>query len=274
MLGILARACTRRLTVALAVLLAAPLGAQDPLAGLDEYVTHVMRDWEAPGVAVAVVKDDRVVFAGGFGLREVGRPDRVDEHTLFAIASTSKAFTAAALGMLVDAERVQWDDRVIDHLPGFRLHEPYATREMTVRDLLSHRSGLPRGDRLWYLSHLDRDEIVRRVRGLEPVWSFRARYGYQNIMFTAAGELIEAVTDTTWDDFVRARIFEPLGMLRTTTTVRDLEQRGNAAEPHGKIDGRVVAIGWRSFDNVGAAGAIISSVADMAEWIRLHLGRG
>jgi CubicO group peptidase (beta-lactamase class C family) len=273
MLGSHARSRMLQLVGAL-VLLAAPLGAQDPLAGLDDYVARVMRDWEAPGVAVAVVKDDRVVFSRGFGVRHVNRPERVDEHTLFAIASTSKAFTTAAVGMLVDAERIRWDDRVIDHMPEFRLFDPYATREMTVRDLLSHRSGLPRGDGLWYLSPFDRDEVIRRVRLLEPARSFRARYGYQNIMFLTAGELVEAVTDTTWDDFVRAHIFEPLGMRRTTTTVRDLEQRGNTAEPHGKIDGTVAPIGWRSFDNIGGAGAIISSAADMAEWIRLQLGRG
>ena len=247
---------------------------QDPLRGLDAYVEHVLRDWNAPGIAVAVVKDDRVVYAKGFGVREVGKAERVDAETVFAIASTSKAFTAAALAMLVDQGSLAWDDAVTDLLPGFQLSDPYATRELTVRDLLSHRAGLPRGDRLWYLSPLQRDEVVHRVRGLEPAWSFRSRYGYQNIMFTTAGEIVEAVTDTTWDDFVRHRIFEPLGMRTSTTTIRHLEGRENVASPHGRFDEEVAPIVRPNFDNLGGAGAINSSVRDMAEWIRLQLGEG
>lgn len=252
----------------------ARLPAQQPLAGLDAYVERVMRDWSAPGVAVAVVKDDRVVYAGGFGVRTVGRPEPVDEHTVFAIASTSKAFTAAALGMLVDAGRLAWDDRVTDHLVGFELHDSWVTRELTVRDLLSHRSGLPRGDRLWYLSPFDREEVLQRVRDLEPVSSFRAVYGYQNIMFTAAGEIIEAVSDTSWGAFVQARIFAPLGMRSSTTTTRGMQSRPNVATPHGMIDDRVRPIPWRDWDNLGGAGAINSSAADLAQWMRLQLGEG
>ena len=157
------------------LLLAPGTAAQDPIAGLDRYVMQVMKDWKVPGVAVAVVKDDRIVYAKGFGVREVGGDVPVDEHTLFAIASTSKAFTAAAIGMLVDEGRLRWDDRVIDHLPGFRLSDPWVTRELTVRDLLSHRSGLPRGDALWYGSAFTRDEVIERVRLLEPASSFRSR---------------------------------------------------------------------------------------------------
>ncbi|MGD2135536.1 MAG: serine hydrolase [Gemmatimonadales bacterium] len=264
------------LLVSLVSWLSAPaqVTAQNPLAGLDGYVQDVMRDWEAPGVAVAVVKNDRVVYARGFGVRRVGGSDPVDEHTVFAIASTSKAFTAAALGMLVDAGRLQWDDRVTDHLVGFQLHDPWVTRELTVRDLLSHRSGLPRGDRLWYLSPFERDEVLRRVRALEPARSFRAAYGYQNIMFTAAGEVVAAVTDTSWGDFVAARIFAPLGMRSSTTTTDGIEQRPNVATPHGKINGHVTPIPWRDWDNLGGAGAINSSVADLAQWMRLQLGEG
>jgi len=246
----------------------------EPLTGLDAYVSRVLDDWRAPGIAVAVVKDDEVVVAKGYGVRTVGGNVAVDEHTLFAIASTSKAFTAAAVAMLVDAGRLGWDDRVTDYLPGFRLSDAYASQELRVRDLLSHRSGLPRGDRLWYASPFDRTEVLRRVRLLEPASSFRSRYGYQNIMFVAAGELIAAVTDTSWDEFLSRRIFQPLGMERTRTTIRGLEDLGNLATPHGLIDGDVVAIPWRNFDNVGGAGSIVSSAADMAQWIRLQLGEG
>ena len=252
-----------------------PVRAQDPaLTGLDAYVERVLRDWEAPGIAVAVVKDDRVVLERGFGVRRLGDGGPVDAHTLFAIASTTKAFTAAALAMLVDEGRLRWDDRVADVLPAFRLFEPYASHEMRMRDLLSHRSGLPRGDALWYASPFDRTEVLRRVRLLEPASSFRSAYGYQNIMFIGGGEVVPAVTDTTWDEFLRVRILEPLGMRRTRTSSRGLDALGNLATPHGRIDGTVTPIGWRNFDNVGGAGSIVSSVHDMAQWLRLQLGEG
>lgn len=267
---------TCRALIAFALLLgprAAP--AQDPpLAGLDAYVERVRRDWEAPAIAVAVVKDDRVVLERGFGVRRLGGGEPVDAHTLFAIASTTKAFTAAALAMLVDEGRLRWDDRVADVLPAFRLFEPYASQELRVRDLLAHRSGLPRGDALWYASPFDRAEVLRRARLLEPASSFRSAYGYQNIMFIAAGEIVPAVTDTSWDEFLRARIFEPLGMRRTRTSVRGLEALGNLATPHGRIDAAVTPIPWRNFDNVGGAGSMVSSVHDMAQWLRLQLGAG
>ncbi len=267
---------------ALALLLALaalPVGpgralAQDPLDGLEAFVTRVMTDWQAPGVAVAVIKDDAIVFMRGFGVREVGKDAPVDEHTVFAIASTSKAFTVAALGLLVDEERLRWDDRVTEHLIGFQLFDPWVTRELTVRDLLSHRSGLPRGDRLWYGSAFDRSEVLERVRLLEPASSFRSRYGYQNIMYTAAGEIVPAVTDTSWREFIRVRIFEPLGMHASSTSLDALADNGNVATPHGKIGGRVRPISWRDWDNLGGAGAINSCIADMAQWLRFQLAGG
>ncbi len=199
----------------------------------------------------AVVKGDSALLAKGYGVRDIGADAPVDDETLFAVASTSKAFTVAALGMLVDEGLIAWDDPVTDHLPGFQLSDPYVTREITVRDLLSHRSGLPRGDRLWYGSPFDRDEVIRRVRYLEPAWSFRSAYGYQNIMFLTAGELIEAVTGISWDEFLRRRIFDPLGMARTTTTTRGIEALSNVATPHVVEDGQVNPVGWRNFDNLG-----------------------
>lgn len=262
-------------SVIVAVLIAAsPAMAQNPIADLDNYVLSVLRDWNAPGIAVAVVKDDQVVYAKGFGVREVGGSDPVDEHTIFAIASTSKAFTAAALGMLVDDGRLRWDDRVTEHLIGFELYDPWVTRELKVRDLLSHRSGLPRGDRLWYGSPLERDEVLERVRLLEPTSSFRSRYGYQNIMFTTAGEILPAVTDTSWGDFLKARIFAPLGMRSSSTSLNDLEDYDNVATPHRKSGGQVLPIPWRNWDNLGGAGAVNSSAADLALWMRLQLGKG
>lgn len=257
------------------LLLPLPAAAQDrALADLDAFVARVLETWQAPGLALAVVKGDSVLLAKGYGRRDIRGEAPVDERTLFAIASTSKAFTAAALGMLVDEGRISWDDRVTDHLPGFQLSDPYVTREFTIRDLLTHRGGLPRGDRLWYGSPFDRSEIIRRVRYLEPAWSFRSTYGYQNIMFLTAGELIEAVTGTSWDEFLRTRIFDPLGMTGTNTTTRGIEALPDVATPHAMRDGEVTPLAWRDFDNLGGAGAINSSAWEMAQWIRLQLGEG
>ena len=263
------------------VVLAYPLAAQTPttaarLKEIDEYSAKAGVDWKVPGFAIAIVKDDRVVFAKGYGVLELGKPTAVDENTLFAIASNSKAFTAAALAILVDEGKVKWDDKVTKYLPSFELYDPYVTRELTIRDLLSHRSGLATfgGDLLWYESEYSRDEILRRIRFLKPTSSFRSRFGYQNIMFLAAGEVVAKVSGKSWDEFVKERFFAPLAMKRTVTSHADLLNSSNVAMPHNEVDGKIRAIRYGKVDNIGAAGGIKSSVADMAQWLRLQLGRG
>ena len=245
-----------------------------PLAGLDAYVERSMRDWQVPGLALAVVRHDSVIYARGYGVREFGQPGAVDAHTLFAIASTTKAFTAAALGMLVDEGKVRWDDPVSRHLPWFMVQDPYVTRELTVRDLLTHRAGVARSDNLWLAGPFDRTEVLRRARHLASTSGFRAGYGYHNIMFMAAGEVAGAASGMTWDDFVAQRIFRPLGMTRTTTHTAIAAADGNVAAPHVKVDGRVLASTLRDYDNIGGAGAIFSSVHDMAQWLRMQLAGG
>lgn len=267
---------SRRLLLLLCLAaLVAPAAAQPaPLRPLDRYVTRALADWEAPGLAIAVVQGGQLVYARGWGVRELGKPDPVDGNTLFAVGSTTKAFTAALLGILVDEGKVRWDDPVTRHLPGFQLYDPYVTRELTIRDLLTHRSGLPRGDRLWAASGFSREEILRRERFLRPAWSFRAQYGYQNVMFLAAGELAGKVMGTTWDEAVTRRIFEPLGMARTRTSVVPLAGMDNVAAPHERLEGRITPVPWLNIDNVGPAGSIVSSVSEMAQWVRLQLGQG
>ena len=257
--------------------LAQPAQAQDArLREIDEYAQKAVRDWNVPGAAIAIVKDDKVIFAKGYGVRERGKPEPVDERTLFAIASNTKAFTAAALALLVDEGKIKWDDPVTKYLPEFQLYDPYVTREMTVRDLLSHRSGLATfgGDLLWYESSYDRKEILRRIRYLKPTSSFRSRYGYQNIMFLAAGEIVSVVTGKSWDEFVRERFFVPLGMKTTNTSIKAFNAGDNVATPHNEVDGRLRVIRYGSVDAAGGAAAINSNVAEMAEWLRLQLGRG
>ena len=259
----------------LALLLTAPgARAQDRLRGLDAYVEKARREWQVPGVAVAVIKDDSLVYLEGFGTREAGTEQAVDGNTVFAIGSSSKAFTAAALGMLVDEEKLEWDDPATEHLPELQLFDPYVTRELTVRDLLTHRSGLLRGEFSWYATDNDRAEVLRRVRFLEPAWSFRSRFGYQNIMYLAAGEVVPAVTGTSWDRFLEERLFEPLGMTRSSTSVDSLRGLENVASPHALVEGAPVAIPYRNIDNVGPAGSINASARDVAQWVRLLLNEG
>jgi CubicO group peptidase (beta-lactamase class C family) len=250
------------------------LAQEAPLQGFDEYVNKALKDWEVPGVGIAIVKGDKVVLAKGYGVRKLGDPTPVDERTIFAIGSSSKAFTAAALAMLVDEGKIKWDDPVTKHLPGFELYDSYASKEMTVRDLLCHRSGLDRGDLMWYGSDYGRDDIIHRARFLRPSWSFRSQFGYQNIMYLTAGQIIPAVTGKSWDDFIKNRFFKPLGMAVSGTSVNELKSSNNVSAPHGKIDEKVVAIPWRNIDNIAPAGSINSNVAEMTAWVRLHLSDG
>lgn len=247
---------------------------QPPLNGFDDYVNKAIHDWEVPGLAIAIIKNDQVVFAKGYGVKKLGDPAPVDERTLFAIGSSSKAFTAAAVAMLVDEGKVKWDDRVTKYLPGFEAYDPYVTRELTVRDLMSHRSGLERGDMLWYGSENDRDEVLRRVRYLKPTWSLRSTFGYQNLMFLAAGQLVARVSGKSWDEFIRERIFIPLKMTASDTSIKDLKDSDDVASPHAKIEDKVEVISWRNIDNIAPAGSINSNVSEMAQWVRLQLNQG
>jgi CubicO group peptidase (beta-lactamase class C family) len=248
--------------------------ATNPLAGLDAYIEKAIADHGVPGLAIAVVRNDSVILAKGFGVRKLGSPERVDENTLFAIGSASKSFTAAAIAMLVDEGKVKWDDAATKYLPGFQLYDPYATRELTVRDLLSHRSGLARGDLMWYGSAFSRQDILDRVRYLKPTWSFRSMFGYQNIMYLAAGEVAARTSGMSWDDFIQRRIFQPLGMAASNTSVRALAGQANVAQPHSKIDDTVRTVSWRNIDNIAPAGSINSNVVDMAKYVRFQLNAG
>jgi CubicO group peptidase (beta-lactamase class C family) len=247
---------------------------QTPLAGFEEYAEKARQDWNVPGMAIAIVKDDKIVFAKGFGVKKLGDAAPVDERTIFAIGSSSKAFTAAALAMLVDEGKVKWDDPVTKYLPDFEMYDPYATRELTIRDLLSHRSGLERGDLLWYGTDLSRDEIVHQIRFIKPSWSLRSNFGYQNLMFLTAGQVVAKVSGMSWDDFVTQRIFVPLGMSSSSTTIRSFKNGDDLSTPHTDVDGKVTPVPWRKIDNIGPAGSINSNVVDMAQWLRLQLAQG
>jgi CubicO group peptidase (beta-lactamase class C family) len=271
----------RLVTITLLLLLPAFAPAQAPpaeaglaAADLDADARKVLADWHAPGVAIAVVKDDKVILIRGYGVREIGKPEPVDEHTVFDIASCSKAFTVAALAILVDEGKVRWTDPVTKHLPGFQLSDPYVTRELTVRDLLCHRSGLGTfaGDLVWYNTSYSRAEVVRRARFLKPTSSFRSAFGYQNILFVAAGEIVPAATGKSWDDFVADRLFKPLGMATAFTRARACP--ANAATPHTVKADKPIALPRYDTDNVAPAAGVHASVDDLAKWMRLQLGMG
>jgi CubicO group peptidase (beta-lactamase class C family) len=270
------RPSTLAIAVFAALFAALPIRAQqkEPFPGFDAYVRAALATWKVPGAAVALVRNDSVIYAKGYGVREVGKPATVDERTMFAIGSSSKAFTAAAVAMLVDSGKVNLDAPATAYLPGFQLYDNYATREITVRDLLSHRSGLARGELIWYGSENDRDEILRRVRFLPPTWSFRSQFGYQNIMYLAAGQVAAKVTGQSWDDIIRTRIFQPLGMTSSNTSITALQGLEDVATPHANVNDTVRALPYRRIDNIAPAGSINSNVVDMAQWVRLHLGDG
>ena len=244
------------------------------LKEIDDYANVVNTTWKGPGMAIAIVKDDKVVFAKGYGSRELGKNASVDENTVFAIASNSKAFTTAALAILVDEKKLSWDDKVTKFLPEFKMYDPWVTSELTIRDLVTHRVGLDTfsGDLLWYETNFTTDEILDRVRYLKPVSSFRTRYGYQNLMFVAAGKVIEKISNKPWCDFVTERIFSPLGMARTTCSIRDLPD--NAALPHNESGGTLRALPRGNVDGAPSAAGLNSSVSDLSKWIRTQLGKG
>jgi len=260
------------------VLMALPLCAQQaPPAGLDEYVARSMKTFEVPGMAVAIVKDGKVVVSKGYGVRKLGEATTVDQNSLFGIGSNTKAFTAAALATLVDAGKVSWDDPVYERLKGFEMYDPYVSKELRIRDLLCHRSGLGLGEGdLMFFPHttFTREEVVERLRFLKPATSFRTTYAYSNLMFVAAGQVVAEVSGKSWDDYLREKIFEPLGMNSTNTSTNARQDGANWAWPHSKVEGKLQPIPFDNLDNAGPAGSINSSVADMSKWVLLQLNRG
>lgn len=255
---------------------AAVSGQSRKISELDKYFAEALKKWEVPGMAIGIVNDGQVVLLKGYGVREAGKDDPVDANTLFAVASNTKSFTATALGMLVDEGRIAWDDPVTNYLPWFRLYDPYVTLNVTIRDLLSHRTGLATfsGDLIWYGSTHSREEVVRRAAGLKQANGFRAAYGYSNIMYLTAGLIIEKVSGMSWDDFINQRIFQPLGMNNSNTSITKLDMKGNTSAPHNDADGKVMAINYINWDNIAPAGSINSSAADMLKWIGFQLDKG
>ncbi|HET7551663.1 MAG TPA: serine hydrolase [Gemmatimonadaceae bacterium] len=263
-----------------AAVLPSPSAAQKapaPPADLDSYVARVMKEFQVPGLSVAIVKDGKVAVAKGYGVRELRKPGKVDAHTRFGIASNTKIFTATALALLVEEGKLEWDAPVIRYLPAFAMYDPWVTREITVRDLLVHRSGLGlgAGDLMWWpSSDYSREEVVQHLRYIKPATSFRSAYAYDNVLYSVAGELIKAVSGQSWEDFVSSRILSKIGMTGSNVRASLATKGDNDAVPHAEVEGTVRPITPFANDNVDPAGGINSSAADMAKWLIVQLDSG
>ncbi|MDE2235246.1 MAG: serine hydrolase [Gammaproteobacteria bacterium] len=263
-----------------AICLAAPGGAAlashaaAPLSDLNSYVRQIMTDWKVPGLAVAVVKDGKLVLARGYGVRELGKPGKVDTNTLFTIASNSKAFTVAALGTLVQQDKLQWDDPVTRYLKGFELNDPWVTRNLTLRDLLTHRTGYCDPIFMWFTTGFSREQIIQHLRYDKPSYGFRAHFCYNNAMYLVASQLIPAITGQRWGQYLKAHLFVPLDMLNTDTSVAALNADPDAAYPHALVDDHVEVIRRYDTDTMAPVGGINSSVNDMSHWLMMLLDDG
>ncbi len=250
------------------------------LKNFEEYAGEAMKDWNIPGMSIAVVQGDKVIYVKGFGVRKIGGFDPVDEHTIFQIGSTSKAFTTVMIAMLVDEGKLDWKDKIIDHLDSFQLYDPWVTREFMLEDLMAQHSGLaPYSGDLQAFIGFDRNHIIKSLRYLRPVSSFRSQFAYQNNFFLVAAALIEKYTGKSWEENLESRILKPLGMTETTATLKGLKTAGNVSALHQKKDGKVFALpdDWPFADWVytyAPAGGINSNAVDMAKWLTLHITDG
>src|SRR5207249_2308147 len=271
-----------RAAVLLRILLCLASAVAAPPENFDQRVESLRNSLGVPGVSIAIVENGRTVLAKGYGIRKLGRPEQVDRDTIFRTGSTGKAFTVAALATLVDRGKIKWDDKVIDHMPDFRMYDPWVTREVTIRDLLVHRSGLGlgAGDLLFVpRSDLSRKETVRRLRYIKPTTSFRYTFAYDNILYMAAGQLIEEVTGQSWETYIGEKIFKPAGMLHSTEQDETRLATIDRATPHARLNGPIRGLGNQEpldettdrAQNSAPAGGLAISANDMSRWLLIQL---
>lgn len=244
------------------------------LQGFEEEVEKIRTKWNLPGLAVGIVTDSSVIWAKGFGVRNIDTQEPVNSETMFGIGSATKAFTAAGLGILKDDGKIKWDTPIREYIPDFRMHDEFATQEITAIDLLTHRSGLPRHDIIWYSTDYSRKRIVQGLRHLKPTASFRTKYQYSNLMYMTAGYLAGQVSGSTWEELTTEEILEPLGMSRTTLSTSTMKEMENYARPYKGTPDTTKEIKLFKFNAADPAGAINSSVSDMNTWLQLFLNEG
>ncbi|MBL7816469.1 MAG: serine hydrolase [Saprospiraceae bacterium] len=245
---------------------------------IDTLVEKVLKIFDVPGIAVGIIKDDKLIHAKGYGVRSLLNKKPVDENTLFGVASNSKAFTAAALAILIDEGKLTWDSKVTDFIPNFKLYNPYVTEEFTVRDLLTHRSGmgLGAGDLMMFpdSNNFTRQDIIHNLRYLKPVSSFRTKYDYDNNLYIVAGEVIAKASGMSWEDFIEKRIMQPLGMTKSAASIVRLKDRSNIINAHAPVEGKVEAIRMDWSETANAAGGIYSNVTDLSKWLIMQMNGG
>ncbi len=244
------------------------------LEGFDEIVLNGMKEFDIPGLAIGIVADGQIIYSKGFGVRDKEKQLPAQTDTLFPIGSCTKAFTAFAIGSLIEEGLLEWDQRMIDILPEFRLWDQYATQNLTVRDLLSHRAGLPRHDFIWYSSSISSQDILSRLRYLEPVFDIRERFNYNNLMYVALGAAIDRLTNSSWQDVVRDRILRPLGMTQTGFSVDEMQKFPNLAIPYLSRGDEMKKIDYRDISPVGPAGSMYSNIDEMCRWVQLQIDCG
>lgn len=249
--------------------------ARQVLAGFDRWVDSALASWHVVGAGVGIIVDGQVVYAKGHGLRDHDKQLPATTQTLFAIGSASKAFTVFALGTLVDRGRIEWDMPVVDYLPWFRMYDPEVTRRLSVRDLVTHRSGLPRHDLVWYNNRsVSREDLVRRLRVLPPNKDLRETFQYNNLMFVTAGYLVGALEGTSWEEAIRSLVFQPLGMTGSDFSVAESQRTADYSLPYEVRNDTIRQLPFRDINLVGPAGSINSSVDDMLKWVRMQLSDG
>ena len=245
---------------------------------IDRLTERVMQEFNVPGIAVAVVKDNSVIHMKGYGVRSIATGEKTDEHTLFAIASNTKAFTSASLGILVDEGKLRWDTKVTEIIPEFRLYNSYVTEDFIIKDLLTHRSGLGEGagDLMGWPDSADFStaEIIHNLRYLKQKSPFRTRYDYDNMLYIIAGEVVARVSGQSWEEFVESRIMEPLGMIESAASFRRIEDRTNIIDAHVPVDGRLQVVPKQEAKRHNSVGGIYSNVSDMSKWVMMQLNRG
>ena len=243
---------------------------------LDSYFQKSLDEWQIPGMAIAIINADSIVFSKGYGYANINKKTKVDANTLFAVASNSKAFTASSIAKLVEEGKLNWDDKVIDYLPYFKMYNDYVTNNFTISDLLSHRSGLETfsGDLLWYGTTLKPKEIISAQKYLAPKYEFRTTFGYSNIAFLTAGKIIEKISEKTWQEYIQHNFLDPLQMNRTLTSTKQINGTNNVATPYYSESGLNHEVNWLNWDNIAPAGALISSANDFSKWLILNLNAG
>ena len=241
---------------------------------LDAYIQKGIELWKPPGLAVTVVKDGEIIFKKGYGVTTIGTDKAVDKNTLFGCMSTTKAFVAAGLAMLVDDGKLNWDDKVVKYLPDFKLKDSYITNEITIRDLLTHRTGIGNLDFLWGTFKFSSDRILASLSDVDKVYSLRSSFIYQNIMYLAAGKVIEAISGQTWGDFLGERIYKPLGMNDTYPLLELITSKSNKADAHNYVNGSIEKINQMSADEIGPAGSMWSTINDIGKWVQFLLNKG